>query len=163
MLINDIAPKYPKMIDPVTGLELFMVPGENDINRNNTTRILYKEHWEKYDKDVENWKKDINNYRYFIFKINITKTKYLINKMKQKMIIGSALDSRFLQIRKLEITKGDKIEIDQHGNKNKVEINKNNKKEGLFSMNKPLVYFIVLLSLFVTYASLSYFFPNFFK
>lgn len=68
---------------------------------------------------------------------------------------------RVSHIEKIEIIKGDKIE--QHGNINKTETNKSNKKEEWFSMNKPIVYFIVLLILYIIYASLSYFFPNFFR
>ncbi len=74
---------------------------------------------------------------------------------------GNEFLGKFSNIGRLEIIKGDKIE--QYGDKNKVETNKSRKKEGLFSMNKPIIYFIVLLSLYVTYTSLIYFFPNFFK
>jgi len=65
------------------------------------------------------------------------------------------------RIEKLEIINGDKIE--QHGDKNKAEINEKDKKEGWFSINKPFVYFIVLIVLYIVYASLKYFFPLFFK
>lgn len=74
---------------------------------------------------------------------------------------GNKFLNNVSHIEKIEIIKGDKIE--QHGDHPKVEINKENKKEGWFSMSKPLVYFLVLLVLYITYAFLNYYFPNFFK
>jgi hypothetical protein len=82
-----------------------------------------------------------------------------IKDVEEKKSIG--ISNNVSHIEKIEIIKGDKIE--QIGDHSKVEINKEDKKEGWFSMSKPLVYFIVLLALYITYAFLNYSFPNFFK
>lgn len=73
---------------------------------------------------------------------------------------GNEFLDRAPHIEKIEIIKGNKIE--QHGGKNKAEMNKINKKEEWFSMQNPWVWLIFGTLLIIVGAVIKYYFPNFF-